>query len=68
MAEMRTAPYRQSTLADEALKAAANVERDQCGYCGGWYTPGPGDLSGVCRADSGRAYNGLADSAGPLDS
>jgi hypothetical protein len=68
MAAMRTAPHRQSTAVDESLRAEAAVERDQCGYCGGWFTPAPGDLSGVCRAHGGMAYNGLADSAGPLDS
>jgi hypothetical protein len=62
---IRHAPRRESTAADAVLRDAP--ERDQCGFCGGFYTPGPDGPYGVCPADGGRAYNGLADSAGPLD-
>jgi hypothetical protein len=34
-------------------------ERDQCGYCGGWYTVKPDGDYGVCPAHAGQAFNGL---------
>lgn len=64
---MRDVPRRVSTAVQEALTSQEPPERDQCGLCGGWYVPGPDDLSGVCPADRGQAYNGLADSAGPWE-
>ncbi len=62
---MRNVPRRESAAADAVLRGT--VETDQCGLCGGRYVPGPDGPYGVCPADAGSAYNGLADSAGPLE-
>lgn len=58
-APMRDVPRRVSTDVQEALASQEAPERDQCGLCGGWYVPGPDDLSGVCPADRGRAVTGI---------
>lgn len=59
---MRYAPKVESDRVDASLKAA-EAEKDQCGLCGTWFTPGPDDLPGVCSYDSGAAFPNMT--AGP---
>lgn len=37
---------------------------DQCGYCGGWFRPGPDDLDGVCYMHRGVYSDGALWDAG----